>query len=280
MSNDVMLQLERDFLLNKSLQIQNRVWEYNHNVSAAKRLSEQYFPSWNGNSVPGLGLIFSSGNGQRALSGSRSPLVPSGDNQSRGAQSGMAQYRGLSPGSNLLVVSQAPRESNGHFSPGAQSKQTSQYSIDREWPSLNHDRGSSFQGWIPRNSSQPVNSNPSAKQGTQNDASSGKQGTGQVDAGGPFKDVNPPSGNEGNTEPDEESTQFEPMEKRNPTWAEVTEQNIKGLDPFARFADITLVDSFEAEEVEDILDGIISNTALVVNFAEVKEADIMDIDPR
>ncbi|KAL3679910.1 hypothetical protein R1sor_022866 [Riccia sorocarpa] len=53
------------------------------------------------------------------------------------------------------------------------------------------------------------------------------------------------------------------MGKRNPTWAEVTEQNLKRLDPFARFADIPMVEDFEAGEIEEILDGLISMTAPV-----------------
>ncbi|KAL3702325.1 hypothetical protein R1sor_020347 [Riccia sorocarpa] len=78
----------------------------------------------------------------------------------------------------------------------------------------------------------------------------------------------------------EAETQFEPMGRRNPTWAEVTEQNIKKLDPFARFADIPLVDSVEREEVEEILDGLISNTVPVDNCEEIKDEDIIDIDAR
>ncbi|KAL3696996.1 hypothetical protein R1sor_011072 [Riccia sorocarpa] len=225
MENEEVLQLEREYLLNQSKQIQDRVREYNQTARSVDRLTERDFPSWNGNSVPELGLHSIPENDQRTASSSRAPAVPLGGNHSRGSQSGMAQYRGLSPGSNLLVVSQQGRESTGHYSPGVQSKQTTQNSWDRDWPSLNNDRGSTLQG--------PPNRRPLKARSS----SRWRDGT-------------------------------------------LREQNIKRLDPFARFADITLVESFEAGEVEDILDGIISNTAPVENFAEGKESDIIDIDPR
>ncbi|KAL3686351.1 hypothetical protein R1sor_008925 [Riccia sorocarpa] len=76
----------------------------------------------------------------------------------------------------------------------------------------------------------------------------------------------------------EHETQFETMRRRNPTWAQVMEQNTKKLDPFARFAGIQFVDSFEKEEVEEILDGLISNALPVDNFDEVKEEDIVDVN--
>ncbi|KAL3701395.1 hypothetical protein R1sor_019417 [Riccia sorocarpa] len=79
---------------------------------------------------------------------------------------------------------------------------------------------------------------------------------------------------------EEQETQFEPMGRRNLTWAEVTEQNIKKLDPFAKFADIPFVDTVDRAEVEEILDGMISNTLAVKNCEEIKDEDIIDVDAR
>ncbi|KAL3676017.1 hypothetical protein R1sor_025965 [Riccia sorocarpa] len=75
------------------------------------------------------------------------------------------------------------------------------------------------------------------------------------------------------------TTQFEPMVRRNPTWAEVIEQNIRKIDPFARFAHLPQIGSLDMKEVEEILDAMISNTAPVANYEEIKEEDIVDIDP-
>ncbi|KAL3694743.1 hypothetical protein R1sor_008394 [Riccia sorocarpa] len=74
----------------------------------------------------------------------------------------------------------------------------------------------------------------------------------------------------------EPETQFKTMRKRNPTWAQVTDQNTKKLDPFARFADIQFVENFDRAEVEEILDGLISNSLPVENSEAIREEDIVD----
>ncbi|KAL3682939.1 hypothetical protein R1sor_000961 [Riccia sorocarpa] len=91
---------------------------------------------------------------------------------------------------------------------------------------------------------------------------------------------NPPSAgrntrDQGGEDP-EVQTQFESMKKRNPTWAQVTEQNARKVDPFARFTNIPPVEYLDLKEVESILDDMITHTLPVDNYLEIREDDIVE----
>ncbi|KAL3677966.1 hypothetical protein R1sor_020922 [Riccia sorocarpa] len=263
------MMMEKEYLLNSSREILDRVRDFNHQVSPEERLSERDFPSWKGHSISVKDT--NAGSAQKQSKSEASWLAVKSNTSPAYTQHGSdyAQRRGLSPASNLLVVSQHGREISGQYSPPNNPSNDGQYDRDRTWPTL-----------------------PSIRGGTpqyQASSSADRRGVDQTRSRGPVEkgksENSAPQGGENVTsthtkatsEPD---TQFEPMGRRNPTWAEVTEQNMKRLDPFARFADIPLVDSVEAGEVEEILDGLITTVTPVENCADVREGDIVNIDPR
>ncbi|KAL3686328.1 hypothetical protein R1sor_008902 [Riccia sorocarpa] len=155
-------------------------------------------------------------------------------------QSCMMQYRGQSPGSNLLVVSQQGTESCGGLSPVGQSSKKTHNMTDMEWPLLNSVHASFPRNLPPINSALAEKVNSVGKSGGKKSTSYAKQKRGEqtgTEAGG--------------------------SEKQGP-----------------HLAEIPLIDSFEADEIVEILDGILSNTAPMDNFAGIKESEIVDIDSR
>ncbi|KAL3696457.1 hypothetical protein R1sor_010533 [Riccia sorocarpa] len=274
MANLETVQMEKEYLLNSSREIWDRVREFNNHASPEDRLLEKDFPSWDGHALSGKGKGEASKTRKtpEELSwlASRSNHRP-GTNLHYSNQavnhSNQAQYRGLTPGSNLLVVSQQGRESSGNFSPKSKPSLSGQPELDKTWPSLPSLRGGTSQ--VP----------PGGQ--TEHQTSGKSTGSGPGTKGNAKQSEPPGEPSETNKgAASEPETQFEPMGKRNPTWAEVTEQNLRRLDPFARFADMPLVDNVEAGEIEEILDGLISTTAPVENCSDVRESDIVDIDPR
>ncbi|KAL3692031.1 hypothetical protein R1sor_005682 [Riccia sorocarpa] len=272
MTDPEVMMTERNFLMESTRQIQQRISEYNKVADPSSRIEAENTPSWLQRPSP-VRVVNKYQNGPEVQARSTS-------------FSRVGQHPGNTPASYTRGVTQPAREGGGFFDPAAAAtsssnkSQTQQELMVNDWPALHS------QGAGPKNN---VGNGKNAGKGKatyvevrprSNTTAPSNAPQGRNDASSPMNiprdSFSPPSAG---PPPEEESvTQFEAMGKRNPTWAEVTKLNIKRLDPFAKFADLLRVKEVEAAEIEEILDGLISNSLPVENVG-VKEEDIVEIDP-
>ncbi|KAL3694434.1 hypothetical protein R1sor_008085 [Riccia sorocarpa] len=261
MDDGEIIRHERDYSIDSLMQIQQRVRSYNAVVGQTDKLSEAEVLGWNReNQNRHANQVEKASSSDPSLkSGGPGTVQPAAKgqvwSQVVASPSRLGQQNHSTPGSARNTVSQKKQESTGEHVPaqivGKKNAPTPGCFV-HDWTGV-----------------------PYAPQTKKNLDAVGSEGNREVP-----KDANGFEQKEAEKKEQEadQETQFEPLGRRNPTWAEVTEQNIKKLDPFVRFADIPFVDTVDRAEVEEILDGMISNTLAVENCEEIKDEDIIDVD--
>ncbi|KAL3693336.1 hypothetical protein R1sor_006987 [Riccia sorocarpa] len=244
-----------------AMALQQRIEDFNQNVDSTERLPASKFSSWksgNAGSKEASGSYVNL-NGSPTM-GRPHPLPSPLGNLSPQTSQG-ARVQNLTQGSNKGVVNQQGLEGADENFPPMSRHNASPHQTGRP----------SSKPPDPKNFSHTATSRQVTEKTQQEAAQNGAPAAGTYTTNGSNSSQQQPAASE-------PETQFEPMGKRNPTWAHVTDQNTKKLDPLARFADIQFVENFDHAEVEEILDGLISNSLPVDNSEEIREKDIVDVD--